>query len=427
MTILSILDEIAATSSRLTKEAILKREKDNYLLQRVIKAAYDPYINYWILKLPQFVSGGNTLSLGDAIAELQVLATRQKTGDAGRAHLASILERCNPADATVISRIIDRDLRIGCTGNTANKVWPGLVPDFEVMLAHKDCSGIKFPCIGQVKMDGMRVHVYFDGKQALVYTRNGKLVECHGQFDQACMEMMVAGETFDGELLCFSGNHPMDRKTGNGICNKGVKGTISMGEAQNLRLVAWDIVDFTSTKPYIDRLTDLAIRIKEYSRQTQRAFNPAVVYLVPTRDIKDQAEASEFFFECVQNGEEGTILKNTNSVWEGKRTKNLGKMKEEKDCTLRVVGWEEGTGKNVGLLGALVCESEDGKVRVNVGTGFDDRERKQYDKSVIGKLLDVRYNARIQDKKRDTDSLFLPRFLVFRTDKTEADNSGAIL
>ena len=47
--------------------------------------------------------------------------------------------------------------------------------------------------------------------------------------------------------------------------------------------------------------------------------------------------------------------------------------------TLSVVALEEGTGKNEGLLGAIVVEGEDdGKFfRLNVGSGLTDENREQ--------------------------------------------------
>lgn len=426
MSILSILDELAADNSRLAKEAILKREKNNTLLRDVFKAAYDPYINYWQIKIPPYQFGPecNRIELDIALVGLQQLTDRTYTGNAGKDYLADILRNLSKNDAEVIERIISRDLRVGCSDSTANKVWPGLIPTFDVMLAYKDCSGIKFPCIGQVKMDGMRVHMVLSGSHAELFTRTGKSVTTHGVFDYALSQMLQPGDVIDGELLCMDNNGQiMDRKTGNGICNKGVKGTISPSEASSMRFVAWDMVDFSGTIPYIDRLNNLAVRIKFYHRSQK---NPMILQC-PTRDIHSNEEAQDFFKECRDNGEEGCILKNTNAVWQPKRTKDLGKMKDVLDCSLRITEWLEGTGKYKGLLGALTGESEDGKIKVNVGSGFSDKERQMTAKDVVGKIMDIQYNARIQDKKSTTESLFLPRFIEIRTDKTVADKSGAIL
>ena len=104
------------------------------------------------------------------------------------------------------------------------------------------------------------------------------------------------------------------------------------------------------------------------------------------------------------------------------------KFKEIKDIDLRVIDWKEGTGKNVGLLGALTAETEDGQIRVNVGTGFSDEQRKLYTKEfVMGKIIEIEYNMRVTAGGRDTDSLFLPRFVELREDKDIANSSTGVV
>ena len=85
-----------------------------------------------------------------------------------------------------------------------------------------------------------------------------------------------------------------------------------------------------------------------------------------------------------------------------------------------------GTGKNSNRLGALVVSSEDGKIVVNVGTGFTDADRDSIQPNVVGKIASIKYNARIQDKKGNTESLFLPVFVEIREDKDTADLSISI-
>ena len=79
---------------------------------------------------------------------------------------------------------------------------------------------------------------------------------------------------------------------------------------------------------------------------------------------------------------------------------------------------EEGTGRNVGRLGALVCEGDDDSrhIRVNVGSGFSDSDRDTFWNSrnaVLGKLVEVRADA-ITQNQDGSYSLRFPRFLHFR-------------
>ena len=127
-------------------------------------------------------------------------------------------------------------------------------------------------------------------------------------------------------------------------------------------------------------------------------------------------------------GEEGIILKNMTGKWENKRSKDLVKMKAEKDADLVVVDWQEGTGKFAGMMGALVCQTSDGKVEVNIGSGYSDEQRKEFTKeAMMGRIVTVLYNERIASKARtDVDSLFLPRFIELREDKDEANSEKEV-
>jgi hypothetical protein len=76
------------------------------------------------------------------------------------------------------------------------------------------------------------------------------------------------------------------------------------------------------------------------------------------------------------------------------------------------------------MLGAILCESADGVIKVSVGSGFNDGQRNQGDE-LVGKIVAVKYNARITNKEGD-QSLFLPIFIEVRNDKDTADNSKDI-
>jgi len=107
----SIFTELAATSSRLEKEAILKKHHANETLKRVLFLALDPYTQFYIRKIPQYEQIGNTdIGLEESLNQLHLLSSRTITGNAAIGHLKNVL--CNlPAEkAKVIERIIEKDL-----------------------------------------------------------------------------------------------------------------------------------------------------------------------------------------------------------------------------------------------------------------------------------------------------------------------------
>jgi DNA ligase 1 len=110
------------------------------------------------------------------------------------------------------------------------------------------------------------------------------------------------------------------------------------------------------------------------------------------------------------------MIKDPNGKWEGKRSVAWLKQKPFIEVSLAVIETEEGTGRNVGKMGALVCEgTEDGKlIRVNVGSGFTDKDRDEFwSCKVDGQVIEVRADA-ITQNQDGTYSLRFPRFMRFR-------------
>jgi DNA ligase-1 len=115
-------------------------------------------------------------------------------------------------------------------------------------------------------------------------------------------------------------------------------------------------------------------------------------------------------------------VKNGDSPWEDKRSKYQVKMKAELEADLLVESIIEGSGKYEGLVGSLSCTTKDGNLKVNVGSGLSDEDRKKDPAEYIGKIISVKYNEKIKDKNSEHWSLFLPIFQELRLDKSEADN-----
>ena len=436
--IYTVIEQLASDNSRLAKEAILKKNVDNGLLKQVFNLALNPFVQFYIRKIPSYDTSADIKPLQEALTNLSVLSDRVMTGHAAINHLQFILGSLSKEDAKIIERIIAKDMRCGVSEATVNKIWPGTVPSYPVMLAsgydQKLVDKIQFPAYVQLKLDGMRFNAIVKGEVVEYRSRNGKeLTIPNKPFDMPFITMAkFYGENmvFDGELLVVdvTGN-PVNRQTGNGILSKSIKGTMSVQEAVNVRATLWDAITFEKfsqgidKEPYSARMSKLSNAIS-YMRG-QKGQIGHYIDLVWNKQVNDIATAQKIFEKFLSEGQEGTILKSKDGIWEDKRSKTQIKFKGELECELKVVDWEEGTGKNVGRLGALVCESSDGVIRVNVGSGYSDEQRDGYTKKVIGKIITVKYNARIKDRS-GVESLFLPVFIELREDKDIAQSSKSI-
>ena len=141
-----IFDEIAAESSTNKKTEILAKYKDNDLLKRVLYLALSKRIKFYIKQIPSYTRlETHTHTLEAALEGLELLSKRSVTGGEAIQHLREILMCCQPDDAYIIERIIDKDPKIGVGRTFVNKVWSKLVEEtpymgakpFEVALIKK--------------------------------------------------------------------------------------------------------------------------------------------------------------------------------------------------------------------------------------------------------------------------------------------------
>jgi hypothetical protein len=431
MNINSFLESLAANASRNFKIDQLNANSDNEVLREVVRLALDPFTQFYQRKIPKYTQNNNDLgdNLDWALDQLvTMLASRQVTGNAAIEHLQYVLENVTADNAKVVERVIQKDLKCGVSVSTANVVWPGLVHEYPVMLCspfeQKLVDKIKFPASVQLKMDGMRFNAIVVNGACEFRSRNGKEILLLGNLEQEFITLANGNDcVFDGELLVCDKGVILDRQTGNGILNKANKGTISDLDARKVHATVWDYIPYADFKqgkcslPYLNRFAILA-----------QMEMPKKIHLVESTGVKNIEEANVIFEKYLADGQEGIILKDLSGVWEDKRAKHQIKFKGELECDLKIVAVEEGTGKYVGMLGAIVCESSDGIVKVRVGSGFNDDHRINLwhiKEEILDKIVVVKYNMRIKNKLGE-ESLFLPIFIELRDDKTVADSSEVI-
>ena len=434
MNLNKFFNDLAANNSRNFKLEQLEANVNNEVLRQVISLALDPFTNFYIRKIPKYTPNTTSvnLNLKDAFPYLYHLCNRLVTGNAAIEKLTQVLEMVSADDAKVLERIIKKDLMCGVSISTANAVWAGLIREYPVML----CSGyeqklvdkIKFPAYAQLKMDGMRFNAIVKDGAVEYRSRNGKEINLLGYLDDQFLKMADGGDyVFDGELMVmFDGEHQFaDRQTGNGILNKANKGTISDKEASQVHASVWDMIPYVffcesySDTPYSTRFAKLSKMLEKLSSEDKKVW-PVASTIVQTLE-----EAQDIFQEYLSLGYEGIILKDGSGVWEDKRAKHQIKFKGELECDLKIVGTEPHK-KKPDWLGAIICESADGIIKVNVGSGFNDEHRKSYkEKDILGKIVAIKYNARIKNKSGE-ESLFLPVFVEIREDKDSADSSKEV-
>lgn len=448
--IVQVINQLEATRSRNDKDRILNENKDVVGLKEFFKAALDPFNTYYIKKIPEFSQDSEvTLTIGEAIPMLDSLKNRSVTGNSAIEYLSNMLSRMSVDEAKLLIRVIKKDPDCGVSRETVNKIWKDLIKQYPVLLCSAyskkavDKLNWKTGVFVQLKSDGARCNIVIDENGGVeMFSRQGRPIDCKGRFDY--LGEKYRGVMIDGELLYRNADgSEASRKQGNGIVNKAIKGTISEEEAANLFLMAWDIIpleDFkaeSSNIKYIDRFNTL-----------QSYIDNDGIHLTPTEIVHSIEEAMTIYQKYREMGLEGAILKDLDALWCNDRSKKQVKLKAEIVSTLKVVGYQEGRDQFAGLMGALICESEDGKVKVSIGGGWSLDMRAQvaadhhnttikYSRvilgadteveatptgdEVIGRYLDVLHNGLVDCGGEW--SLYLPRANTgdFRYDCSKAD------
>lgn len=456
MAILQILENIGSDTKRGHKHALIEKHRDNALFLKVVKLALDPYVNFFIRKIPSYTftllaEGEAHQTLDWALVELDKLSTRQLTGNAAISHLSGVLSSLDRDDAIVIERIIGKDLRCGMADGTVNEIIKGFIPTYPCLLARpydvKNIKNITYPALSQLKADGLRVNFHVDGNKVSICARSGRAIDLLGYMEP---EFVDLGKRFykpvviDGELVVIDENGKLlDRKTGNGIINKAIKGTITPEEAKMVRAQIWDVIPADEFKAGISKLNyeqrfrslEAAVRVLIPSGQDKLLDmlkgKVPTFWMIPTKVVNSLDEAVAHFEELLAAGNEGTILKNYCGLWEDTRSKHLVKFKAERDADLEVIGWNPGEGKFVGMVGSLICASSDRLVECSI-SGFSDDLRAEITRDIdswMNGIVAILYNERISSKEKGRtgiDSLFLPRFAERRYDKSVANSSKEI-
>ena len=409
--------------SRLNKESIIEAQLDNAELFEGFNLALSPYVTFGVKKVPKH-SGPDGQGLPwEAFKELcHLLSTRQLTGDDARTAIELSLSASTGKQWNDwYRRILIKDLRCGVSEKTVNKIKKNAVPVFECMLAHdganheKKITGVK---LLEPKLDGVRciTVVNYEARTVVQYTRNGKVLENFSHITDALLANIDAiGKSLvlDGEVVSNSFQDLMKQVHR--------KDDVQANDAQLMLFDVLPLTEFQSGKSKLGQ--------KQRSAQL-KAMRP-IFDKVGSVDVITQLEVNlneyvgelqfkQYNKDAIDAGYEGIMIKDPSAIYECKRSASWLKQKPFIEVSLTVTALEEGTGKNEGRLGALICEGEDdGKsIRVNVGSGFTDDQRSEYwtDKeSMLGQIVEIRADAatRSQDSE-NIYSLRFPRFLRFR-------------
>jgi hypothetical protein len=333
----------------------------------------------------------------------------------------------------VVNRLIKGDLKCGFGGKSINKACPGLIflmPYMRCSTEKAKIGNIDFSngAIGQEKADGSFSNVIVD-KDVLFRTRAGNEVFQLEHLSELLNEMPddFRNTVYMGEVLVRIDGKILPRKTGNGILNKCMQNTCDPDIAKDVILKFWDAVpikDFWEGKSQLTCKTRLR-RVRNFLEKMSNIHPNNSLGLIESKEIRSLEEAKQFYHRLRSEGKEGAIIKNLEGVWKNHTSPDCIKLKNVIDFDLRVVDWKYGKPDTrfEEMMGAIICESECGQLRVSVGTGFSDEERAHNWDDEKGNIVTISCESIIKDKRDNKlHALYLPRFEELRRDRTEGQS-----
>jgi DNA ligase-1 len=311
--------------------------------------------------------------------------------------------------------VFTKDLKIGITADTINKIIPNFIPAFDVMLAkkfeeHKD--KIKGNFVITEKLDGNRIVVIKDDGIVKSFTRQGNQYEGLEEIESDIINLPLDNIVFDGELIadCKGSTHEIYTETTSKARSKGSNKT-------GLIFHIFDVLPLDefqkgiSKNNAVERKIDLSKIFEDYLLLHCKEVKPLYIGC-------DLSQINVWMEHANKQGWEGLMV-NLDKPYVCKRTDSILKVKTMSSCDIKVIGFEEGTGKNEGKLGALVVDYKG--YPVGVGSGFTDEDRDYIwnnKNKYLGKIIEVQYFE--ESKNQDGGiSLRFPVFKCLRSDKTE--------
>jgi DNA ligase-1 len=445
----SWINKLNESDSRLHKEDAIRQALEAATLGSInaqvflglLKACYNPYVTFGVKQIPDTVGIVGADNPWTEFNDLLIkLTNRELTGHAARDAIQEMAERFDSTEwNTFCAPVMRRDMRAGISSTTINKICKKTayeIPVFGCQLAtnsegRPEMKGNKRL---EPKLDGVRVLMTVIpsdfGVTVVSYSRNGKVFENFTHIEEqislnwstmirACSGVdqgrsLVDGFVLDGEVI---GN------TFQELMRQARRKTDVQADDSVFNI--FDIIPLTDFREGHWN-AQLSKRISLLDNMRPVIHNMANVELLPhimvdldTAAGKDQL--MRYAKDNVNAGFEGIMIKNLDAPYLCKRSTDWMKWKPTITVDLEVVGVEEGTGRNVGRLGALVCAGvDDGKeISVNVGSGFSDGDRDDYWTNrnlVIGRTAEVLCDV-ITQNQDGTYSLRFPRFVRFRDDK----------
>jgi len=396
---LECFEKLKQTTKNKEKLQILESYKEDETLAKVLHAAYSGE-KYFISpdQIDTFMQEETIFPMYyDMFSLLYDLKTRVITGNEAQKY-ATEFAVYNPAIRPIFLGILKHDLAIGMAKASIKKVFPNMFSEFSVALSDKynektekfvDFTSGEW-CSSR-KLDGVRCICVKKDNEVHFYARSGKEFFTLDVLKDSIMK--IPGEfVLDGECCIVDVNGDEDFIS---IVSEIKRKNWTISNPCYKVFDCLTIEEFftnSSSVKLLDRLDRVIFK------EIKQGLYPHLE-AVEQRILTSKEQFDEHFNESLEKGWEGLMLRK-NVGYEGKRSKNMLKVKKFQDLEAKIISCENGdirfieNGKQqvYNVLSSITIEYKGNKVEV--GSGFSKAQRFWYrdrHDELIGKTVTVKY------------------------------------
>jgi len=385
----------AATGSRIEKaEAFIQLGAPPSTAHELVFKAMTPFTTFGVknFDMPEEYPDMSCKPIDHFFTLLDQLSDRELTGKAAQKEITAVLGLYPQEAAEALACVLRKNLRVGMGAKEINKILPGFIPVFDVMLAEKWEPGKNdavIPCMVELKFDGQRVTTLIKKRPDFparfemrsrdgLDQRKGWLEDMFDAQLDSLRTLLVGsinGVVFDGEVMDQQLNPGGKSNTWNATMESKKEGA----DKSKLRYYLFDWIplnQWDNQECAMDQEARSSMLLAALDELKNLYGDDLLLRPSPFEWAHTQEELSKKLRKAVDDGYEGLMIKDPRGYYEYKRSGNWLKGKPLQTFDGVIYGMYEGKKNSAleGNMGGIMVRGQDEhgvKFDSKCGSGFD--------------------------------------------------------
>jgi hypothetical protein len=314
----SIADQIKAQHTQQGKEEILIRYERESLFKRIISYAYNPMINFNMQDYtPKHYGKPDGMGISKFMHIPEDIFQGKFTQEEAEFACELALTHMNNQESNLFLGMLKKDLDLGLSIETINKVWYNLIPEYPVQhlseFSEELVSTYEWPCVAQRLINGLRVNIIVRGNSVEFRNKQGKTLHNFDSFIEQFSNLAQNGATvFDGHAVVVDDDM-------NVVATE--DSIVLTAKSENIKFLLWDAIRYDGFVQGEDSRIGYNWRFNGLEHMMFLAVdkNSQPCYGIPEHQIVDSIEHARKY--AVQLDSD-IVVKNFSGTWKNGITLN---------------------------------------------------------------------------------------------------------